>query len=131
MVADNGESKVVSRFHSRYLSLSKSTVRAFSNKYEEQIKSVTIQKRRPSGKIDSQLKGRPKLLEIIDDMMQGCIKIIIQYTYYFSNASFFSGRVMHRVQFQLISFENYERKYFQNVLCVCVITLFYSIDKIN
>lgn len=34
-------------------------------------------------------QGRPKLLEIIDDMMQGCIKTIIQYTYYFLNASFY------------------------------------------
>lgn len=79
--------KNCSSFHSSFPSLNKSTIwtcsTAFLKNYEEQNKSATIQKRRPSEKIYSQLKGPPKLLETIDGMVQGCVKTFIQYTYYF------------------------------------------------
>ena len=39
---------------------------------------------------------------------------------------------MYRVQFRFLSFENYERKYFQNVLCLCDhLVLFHRQDKIG
>ena len=58
---ENGTSKAVSRYKSRFPSLKQSTVGGFKSKYEIEIKVATIQKRQPSEVICSQSRGRPAL----------------------------------------------------------------------
>ena len=54
---ENGISKAISRYKSRFPSLKESTVRGFQSKYENEIKIATIQKRHPSEVICSQPRG--------------------------------------------------------------------------
>ena len=74
---ENGTSKVVSRYKSRFPSLKESTVRGFKSKYENEIKIAAIQKRQPSEVICFQLRGRITLLGSIDDIVQNYIRVSI------------------------------------------------------
>ena len=74
---ENGTSKVVSRYKSRFPSLKESTVRGFKSKYENEIKIAAIQKRQPSKVICSQPRGRPTFLGPIDDMVHNSIRVSI------------------------------------------------------
>ena len=76
-VVENGTSKAVSRYKSRFPSLKESIVRGFKLKYENEINIAAIQKRQPSEVICSQTRGRPGLLGPIDDMIQNYIRASI------------------------------------------------------
>ena len=76
-VVENGTTKAVSRYKSRFPSLKESTISGFKLKYENGIKIAAIQKRQRSEVICSQQRRRPTLQGSIDDMVQNYIRVSI------------------------------------------------------
>ena len=74
---ENGSSRAVHHFKTKYPFLNESTVRTFKAKYEREKKAAEIEKRQPLQKICSEPQGRPTMLGPIDEMVQGYIKVYI------------------------------------------------------
>ena len=73
--AENGTSKAVHCFKTKYPSLNESTVRGFKSKYEKEMKAAKLEERQPLQVICSQPRGRPTMLGKIDDMVQTYLKV--------------------------------------------------------
>ena len=66
---ENGSSRAVHHFKTKCPLLNESTVLMFKAKYEREKKAAEIEKRQPLQKICSEPRGRPTMLEPIDEMV--------------------------------------------------------------
>ena len=74
---ENGSSRAVHHFKTKYPFLNESTVRTSKARYEREKKAAETEKRQPLQKICFEPRRRPTMLGPIDEIVQGYIKVCI------------------------------------------------------